>query len=184
MTRTLLTVGHGALEQEQLGALLTGAGVQTVADIRRFPGSRMHPHVSSEALADWLPAMGISYDWQPRLGGRRRLPKGVDSPDAWWMVEAFRAYAAYTRTADFAAALDEVLDEAHRRTVAIMCSESVWWRCHRRLVADVAVLARGIRVLHVMHSGKHTPHAPAEGARLQLDGLVVWDGERDLGQET
>ncbi len=109
------------------------------------------------------------------LGGRRRLPQGVTSPDVWWRVDAFRAYAGYTRTPEFVAGLDDVLEQARRRTVAIVCSESVWWRCHRRLIADVAVLNRGVRVLHLMPGGGRAPHRPAEGARVQPDGLLIWD---------
>jgi uncharacterized protein (DUF488 family) len=175
---TLLTVGHGAVDQDRLTGMLTSAEVEAVVDIRRFPGSRVHPHVAREALEEWLPAHRISYMWEPRLGGRRRLPEDSQSPDTWWTVQAFRAYAGHTRTAEFAAALDQVLEQATRRTVAVMCSESVWWRCHRRLVADVAFLAHGIPVLHVMPGGRMAPHRPAAGARVQPDGLLIWDGER------
>ncbi len=130
--RPLLTIGRGAATQDEILARLTSAGVDTLVDIRRYPGSRAHPHVSRDALAPWLGQAGISYRWESRLGGRRRLPKDVESPDSWWTVEAFRAYAAYTRTAQFIDALDEVLEQAADHRVAVMCSETVWWRCHRR----------------------------------------------------
>jgi uncharacterized protein (DUF488 family) len=94
--------------------------------------------------------------------------------DGWWTVGQFAAYAAHTRTAEFGAALDEVLAEAAGATVALMCSESVWWRCHRRLVADVAVLGRGRTVSHLMPDGRLTPHRPAAGAVLGPDGQVSW----------
>src|SRR5690625_1581739 len=100
----LLTVGHGALDRAGLAALLTGRRVARVVDIRRFPGSRRNPDVKREALAEWLPQEGVGYRWEPRLGGRRHLPKGTPAPDTWWRVEAFRSYAAYTRTEDFTAA--------------------------------------------------------------------------------
>ena len=172
----LLTVGHGAAGQEQLGALLTSGGIDLLVDVRRFPGSRAHPHVAREALEGWLPERGIGYRWEPRLGGRRRLPAGEPSPDVWWTVEAFRAYAAHTRAPEFADALAEVLEQARTRTVAVLCSESVWWRCHRRLVADVAVLGHDVPVLHLMHGGAPRPHVPAAGARRRADGALVWDG--------
>ena len=174
MTAPLLTVGHGALPQQHLGALLTGAGVQLLVDVRRFPGSRAHPHVAAEAMAAWLPPLGVDYRSEPRLGGRRRLPPGTASDDPWWTVEAFRAYAAHTRTAEVAAGLDDVLAEATSRTVAVLCSETVWWRCHRRLVADVVLLVHGRPVEHLMPGGRTSPHRPSAGAR-QVGDALVWD---------
>ena len=170
----LLTVGHGPEDRERLGARLSGAGVELLVDVRRFPGSRNNPDVRREALEQWLPAAGIGYRWAERLGGRRRLPPGEPVADDWWTVAQFAAYAAYTRTPEFTAALDEVLTEAADRTVAVMCSESVWWRCHRRLIADVAVLGRRVPVSHLMPDGRLTPHAPAAGATLGPDGQVHW----------
>jgi len=157
----LLTTGHGRADRAELGGRLTGAGVQLLVDVRRFPGSRNHPDVATEALAGWLPELGIGYRWDERLGGRRRLPPGEPVVDDRWTV------------AQFAAGLAEVLAAAATETVAVMCSESVWWRCHRRLIADVAVLARGVPVTHLMPGGRLTPHQPSAGAVLQ-DGVVSW----------
>ncbi len=173
-TVTLLTVGHGPLHREDLAALLKGAGIERLVDVRRFPGSRNNPDVKREALEAWLPEEGIAYRWEPRLGGRRRLPKGEESPDPWWQVEAFRAYAAYTRTDEFRDALAEVVGEASDHRVAVMCSESVWWRCHRRIIADVAALGHGLAVHHLMPDGSERPHAPSGGARPTDDG-ILWD---------
>ena len=170
----LLTVGHGSLSQDALGALLTGAGVQRLVDVRRFPGSRAHPHVAADALAAWLPSLGIAYRSEPRLGGRRRLPPDAVSDDPWWTVEAFRAYAAHTRTPDFSAGLAGVLDEAASGTLAVLCSEAVWWRCHRRLVADVVVLVHERPVRHLMPGGRTSPHRPSAGAR-RTGEVLVWD---------
>ena len=119
----LLTFGHGADHRKRLAARLTAAGVDRIVDVRRFPASRNNPDVAREALEDWLPALGIGYRWDERLGGRRHLPKGEPVEDDWWTVAQFAAYAAHTRTPEFAAALDEVLAEAG--VVAVMCSESV-----------------------------------------------------------
>jgi uncharacterized protein (DUF488 family) len=116
--------------------------------------------VNSEALPQWLPEAGIRYRWEQRLGGRRRLPAGQDSEDPWWQVEAFRAYAAYTRTPEFNDAMADLLREVTGtapRATLVMCSESLWWRCHRRLIADVAVLLYGVPVLHLGHDGRLTP---------------------------
>jgi uncharacterized protein (DUF488 family) len=170
----LLTVGHGTHDRAGMAALLSGAGVDLVVDIRRFPGSRTHPDLRREALEEWLPAGGIAYRWDERLGGRRRLPPGEPVEDDWWTVAQFAAYAAHTRTPEFRTALDDVLAEAATATVAVMCSESVWWRCHRRIVADVVVLGRGVPVHHLMPDGRLAPHRPAEGARLGADGEIRW----------
>jgi uncharacterized protein (DUF488 family) len=169
----LLTVGHGPEDRPRLGARLSGAGIDVVVDVRRFPGSRTNPDVRREALARWLPDVGIGYRWDERLGGRRTLPRGEPVADDWWTVAQFAAYAAHTRTPEFGAALDELLAEAAGGTVAVMCSESVWWRCHRRLIADVAVLGRGVAVAHLMPDGRLTPHRPSAGA-VVVDGEVHW----------
>jgi uncharacterized protein (DUF488 family) len=177
---TLLTVGHGTATQEQLTDLLTGAGVTLVVDVRRFPGSRRHPHVATEQLERWLPVAGVSYRWEPRLGGRRRVPEDDAGADPWWRVEAFHAYAAHTRTEEFRAAMADLLGEVSARPearIAIMCSESLWWRCHRRLIADAAVLLHRVPVQHLGHDGNRTEHVPAAGARVTPDGLLRYDGD-------
>ncbi len=165
----LLTVGHGPDDRDRLGGRLRGAGVQELVDVRRFPGSRSNPDVRREALAEWLPGSGVAYRWEPRLGGRRRLPPAEPVEDGWWTVAQFAAYAAHTRTPEFTAALDEAV----RSTVAVMCSETVWWRCHRRLIADVAVLGRGVPVQHLMPGGRLSPHRPSEGAVVEA-GVLHW----------
>ncbi|MBD7917182.1 DUF488 domain-containing protein [Cellulomonas sp. Sa3CUA2] len=169
----LLTFGHGTLAQDDVVRLLREADVRLVVDVRRFPGSRRHPHVSREALASWLPEAGVAYRWEERLGGRRSHVDG--DVDAWWQVAAFRAYAAYTRTDEFRAGMAALLTDVARPAsgrVAVMCSEAVWWRCHRRIVSDVAVLLHGVDVQHLAHDGRLTPHSPAPGARVTPAGLV------------
>ena len=174
----LLTFGHGTASEEQIGTLLRGAGVVSLVDIRIAPGSRRHPHVARAELERWLPGYGIRYRWEKRLGGHRTAAAG--SPDTAWRVPAFRGYAGYMREPAFAAALDEVLAEAAGlaggQRLTVMCSESVWWRCHRRLVADFAELARGAAVQHLMHDGRLLPHRLSEGVRRRDDGLLVYDG--------
>jgi uncharacterized protein (DUF488 family) len=169
----LLTVGHGPQDRLALGARLAAAGVTRLVDVRRFPASRTNPDVAREALEQWLRVFGIDYRWEERLGGRRHLPKGEPVEDGWWTVAQFAAYAAHTRTPEFTAALDEVLVEAVTATTAVMCSESVWWRCHRRLIADVAVLGRGVPVTHLMPDGRLAAHRPSDGAVVS-DGVVHW----------
>jgi uncharacterized protein (DUF488 family) len=176
----LLTVGHGADDRSALGGRLRAAGVELVVDVRRFPGSSRNPDVRREALAEWLPAAGVGYRWEERLGGRRRLPPGEPVVDDWWTVEQFAAYAAHTRTTEFAAALDQVLTEAGTSTVAVMCSENVWWRCHRRLIADVSVLGRGVPVRHLMPDGRLAEHRPSEGAVVRA-GELFWPAQPMCG---
>lgn len=178
-----MTVGHGRLNRHQLGDLLAGAGIGLVVDVRRFPGSRTNPDVRREALAAWLPERGIAYRWEERLGGRRHRRAGEPEVDTWWTVPSFRAYAAYTRTVEFGAALDMLLAEVKAGCVAVMCSESMWWRCHRRLIADVVTLGRQVPVRHLMPGGRITAHRPSDGARVRRDGLLVWDGDPDSGTE-
>lgn len=170
----LLTVGHGSDGRGRLAERLTVAGVRLVVDVRRFPASRRQPDLARDALTTWLPEAGIGYRWDERLGGRRHIPAGQPVTDQWWTVAQFAAYAAHTRTPEFMTALDVVLAEAAAEPVAVMCSEYVWWRCHRRLIADVVVLAHGVPVQHLMPDGRLVEHTPAEGARLGSDGLVRW----------
>lgn len=172
----LISVGHGRLEREAFTDLLHAAGIEALVDIRRYPGSRRNPEVAREAMAEWLPASGVAYRWEPRLGGRRRLPPEAPRGDPWWQVEQFAAYAAHTRSAEFQAALADLMQQSAGTRTAMMCSESVWWRCHRRLVADVVVLQLGETVEHLMHDGRLVAHVPAAGARVRPDGAVVWDG--------
>ncbi|MEV5510860.1 DUF488 domain-containing protein [Streptomyces orinoci] len=170
---TLLTFGHGTADRAQLTALLRAAGLRAVVDVRTAPGSRHNPDVGREALREWLPDAGIDYRWEKRLGGFRKV--APDSPDVYWENESFRGYAGYTRHPDFLAAMEDLMRQACTVRTAVMCGESVWWRCHRRIIADFAVLTRHARVLHLAHDGRLTEHRPTAGARLRADGLLVYD---------
>jgi uncharacterized protein (DUF488 family) len=173
---TLLTFGHGTASAEEISGVLRGADVRRLVDVRRFPASSRHPHVAKDELARWLPDAGIAYRWEPRLGGRRRVPAPEDGApsDPWWRVEAFRAYAAHTRSAEFGDGMTDLLGEVRSGDGAtvVMCSETVWWRCHRRLISDVAVLLHDVAVEHLGHEGRRTSHPPSSGARVTPDGLV------------
>ncbi|ACU86826.1 uncharacterized conserved protein [Brachybacterium faecium DSM 4810] len=179
----LLTLGHGRLEREELAALLTEAGIGQLVDVRRFPGSRTNDAAARGVVEEICTAAGIGYRWDERLGGRRRLTaqEDADSPDPWWRVAQFRAYASWTRSEEFRAGIQELLGDVARTRTAVMCSEAVWWRCHRRLIADVMVLEHGVEVLDLMHSGQQRPHEPSAGARRDADGHVVWDRPDDNG---
>ncbi|MFD8154687.1 DUF488 family protein [Streptomyces sp. NPDC059720] len=170
----LVTFGHSTAGRERILELLRGAGVACLVDVRTAPGSRRDPDLLRERLAEWLPDAGVAYRWERDLGGFRPLPQ--DSPDVVWRNASFRGYAAHTRSPVFVTAMDRLLREAAGVRTAVMCSEAVWWRCHRRLIADFAVLARGVTVLHLMHDGRLNTHRPTPGARLRDDGLLVYDG--------
>lgn len=152
---TVWSIGHSTHSLAELVALLEGAGIEAVADVRTVPRSRRHPHFASEALARELPARGIAYVHLKRLGGWRRVQP--NSPNGGWQNESFRGYADYTATDEFRAGVDELLALAERGRTAMMCSEGLWWRCHRRLIAD-RLLLRGIDVVHITPSGSTAAH--------------------------
>jgi uncharacterized protein (DUF488 family) len=175
---TICTVGHGTLPAEDFATLVAGAGIEVVVDVRSFPASRRHPQFGREAMERWLPDAGVAYRWEPRLGGRRRpLP---DSPHGALRVPAFRGYADHMETPEFHDAVDDLLAEAGARRATVMCAESVWWRCHRRLVADAVVLLRGATVEHLFHDGRLDPHRPTPEARVDRRRLVYDGGEPGL----
>jgi uncharacterized protein (DUF488 family) len=167
----LHTVGHGTLPAEAFAALVGGAGVEHVVDIRSYPGSRHNPQFARGAMEQWLPEAGLRYSWLRALGGRRK--PHADSPHVALRNDAFRAYADHMETDEFRGGLAALLEEDLDRTV-VMCSESVWWRCHRRLLADHVVLVEELDVVHLMHDGRETSHIVTDGARRD-DGNVVYD---------
>lgn len=169
----LLTFGHGTAGRAELAALLRGAGVTSVVDVRTAPGSRRDPDLLRDRLARWMPEECLDYRWERRLGGFRK--PAPDSPDVVWRNASFRAYAGHTRSPEFVEAMDELLARAAHERTAVMCGEAVWWRCHRRLIADFAVLARDTPADHLMHDGRLTAHSPTPGVRLRSDGLLVYD---------
>ncbi|APX33387.1 hypothetical protein BH708_12420 [Brachybacterium sp. P6-10-X1] len=177
MTAPLLTLGHGRLDRTELTELLHGAGIEQLVDVRRFPGSRTNDAAAKGAVEQICTAAGIAYRWDERLGGRRRLTKDEDatSPDTWWRVAQFRAYAAWTRSEEFRAGIEDLRADVGRTRTAVMCSEAVWWRCHRRLIADLMLLEHDVEVLDLMHSGRQRPHEVSPGARRDAAGRVVWD---------
>jgi uncharacterized protein (DUF488 family) len=163
----LRTVGHGRLPAEAFISLLSRSGVTGIVDVRSYPGSRRHPHFGRDRLAEWLPEAGVAYRWEPRLGGRRK--PGPVSPHVALDNEAFRAYADHMGTVDFAAGVDALLELAGGQepgALAVMCAESLWWRCHRRLLADALVLLHGAEVEHLLHDGALEPHQPTRGVRV------------------
>ncbi len=168
---TLLTVGHGTLSSGELVGLLEGAGVKQVIDVRSAPGSRRHPHFSRSKMECWLPAAGIGYRWEPELGGFRRPLAG--SLNTGLRHASFRGYADYMESISFGVAFERLLDDCSRRRTAVMCAESLWWRCHRRLIADAAVLAGGASVWHLGHEHRLTAHRVTDAVRtVEMAGIT------------
>jgi uncharacterized protein (DUF488 family) len=162
----LFTVGHSTRSIDELLEILRAHEVQHLVDVRRFPGSRRHPHFGREALAATLTAAGIAYDWVPDLGGRRSRPKG--SPPSAWRVPAFAAYADYMDTPEFRQAAEALLTAAQQSRTVIMCAEAVPYQCHRRLISDWIVL-HGAPVVHLRDARRREDHRVTEFARLDGD---------------
>jgi len=153
--RTAFTIGHSTRSQDELLGLLGEAGLRTLADVRAFPSSRRHPQFDEGALSHWLPEAGIGYVQLPQLGGRRAPIPG--SPNGGWREPGFRGYADHMSSPEFSAGLVRLEELACERPTAIMCAEAVWWRCHRRLIAD-ALTVRGWRVEHLGLGGRTAIH--------------------------
>lgn len=164
MTETVYTIGHSTRTQDDFLALLGAHGIGAIADVRRFPASRRHPHFARAAMARWLPEHGVQYVHVEALGGRRAA--AADSPNTGLRNASFRGYADYMRTAAFEAALAVVVDLSRAQPTAIMCAEAVWWRCHRSLIADLLV-ARGFEVRHILDASTPRPHRIHESARIE-----------------
>lgn len=169
--RVLYTIGHGESSVEEFLARARRAGLEAIVDVRSIPASRRHPQFIGTAMDAWLRAAGIDYRWEPDLGGFRRT--SAESPNTGLHHQSFRGYADYMASDSFAAALARVLDEAGERRVALMCSETLWWRCHRRLIADAAVLLHGAGVLHVDGRGEVEPHRVTPEARRE-DAILIY----------
>ena len=160
------TVGHSTRTADALVELLTHAGVKTLADVRRFPGSRRYPHFSSDQLSATLATHGIGYSHCPDLGGRRN--PAPDSVNTAWRNAAFRGYADYMETPSFHTAVTRML--ALAPPVVIMCAEAVWWRCHRGLIADY-LLAMGLDVIHLQDGGRTAAHTGTSAAMIEPGAL-------------
>jgi uncharacterized protein (DUF488 family) len=177
---TLWTLGHGTLTVTDFLALVRQARIDVVVDVRRFPGSRRHPHFGTDQMAAWLADAGLGYRWAPSLGGRRR--PSSDSINTGLRNPQFRAYADHMATPEFRDGVARLIDAAADRAVAVMCAESVWWRCHRRLLADHLVLVEHRDVEHLMHDGRGVAHPVTPVARPAGDS-VVYGGDVPLRLE-
>ncbi|MEO6366285.1 MAG: DUF488 domain-containing protein [Luteimonas sp.] len=172
---TLWTIGHSTRPWDAFLALLQEADIEMLVDVRRYAGSRRNPQFSPATMAPALGQAGIHFQPMPEFGGRRR--PGHHSPNTAWRVPAFRAYADYMATPDYVHARDRLAQVARDQRTAVMCAEAVWWRCHRRLIAD-DFIARGWQVLHLMAPGRSNGHPLHEAARM-IDGVLRYPAQSD-----
>ncbi len=168
----MYSVGHGTRATPEFVDVLRTAGVSTLADIRSAPGSRRHPQFGQAALVASLKEAGIDYVHLRGLGGRREA--ATDSPHVALKVDAFRGYADHMSTDEFAADYARLVTIARERTTAFMCAETLWWRCHRRLLSDRLTID-GWDVVHLFAAGKSEPHRVWDVVRV-VDGRLVYDG--------
>lgn len=173
MIKTIWTIGHSNRELDDLLSVLEQYDIEALADVRRFPGSRRQPHFAREALEASLRDQGLAYLWLPQLGGRRRpIP---DSVNTGWRNNAFQGYADHMCTEEFASGMDALLELAHARPTAVMCAELLWWRCHRRLIADL-LKAQGYEVIHIFDERQTTEHPWTSPARV-VEGRLTYASE-------
>ncbi len=162
------------MSADELAALVRRAEIARIVDVRTIPKSRRHPQFWREEMERWVPqCSGSTYAWAPALGGFRKAQPG--SLNVALQNPSFRAYADYMESDAFRYALGELLLESADVRAAIMCSETLWWRCHRRLISDAATLLHGTRVVHLMHDGKLSPHVPTRGVRVAASGTLRYD---------
>jgi len=167
------TIGHSTRSAEELLAVLGAHGMEAVVDVRRFPGSRRLPQFTASALEPVLDSAGIAYHWLPSLGGRR-TPHQESVNDAW-RHRSFRGYADHMETEEFAGGLFELMNIAEGLDTAIMCAEVLWWRCHRRLIADL-LSSLGVAVVHIRDERVSEPHRLTSPARV-VNGILRYESD-------
>lgn len=173
-TATFTTIGHSNRGLEEFTQMLLAARVGLVVDVRRFPRSRRNPVFNIDTLPENLAAEGIAYRHIEALAGRRKKQRAIDANlNGMWRVEGFHNYADYALGDEFAEGLAEVIDLGDTQRLALMCSEAVWWRCHRRIITDYLLL-RGHPVDHLMAPGQTQHATPTPGATKTAEGRVVY----------
>ena len=173
--KTIWTIGHSTRPLEEFVAMLHSFNIELIADIRSFPGSRKFPQFNKEALEISLPQNNIQYIHIKDLGGRRKA--NSDSKNTGWRHIAFRSYADYMETDAFNDGIKELEQIALKQRTAYMCSEAVWWRCHRSMVSDYLKL-HGCKVMHIMGIGKATEHPYTAPARI-VNNELNYEKEAD-----
>jgi uncharacterized protein (DUF488 family) len=171
---TIFTIGHSTRTKDEFIALLREFEIELIADVRSIPRSRTNPQFNTDILARTLAEAGIGYRHLKALGGRRHRGRdAAPSPNPFWRNDSFRNYADYAATDAFKTGLDELRTIARDSRCAIMCAEAVWWRCHRRIIADY-LLSEGVRVVHIMGPGNADPAQLTPGAQMLPEGTLVY----------
>ncbi|MBO1114762.1 DUF488 domain-containing protein [Bordetella petrii] len=174
MTLPFFTIGHSNRGLDAFAELLQEAGIELVADIRTVPRSRANPQFNQDILPAALAPLHVDYEHMAALGGLRGKSKEVSRDvNRFWENDSFHNYADYALSEAFRAGLDHLVDRGGRQRSVLMCSEAVWWRCHRRIVADY-LLARGLAVFHIMGPGRIDPASLTPGAVVQADGTLAY----------
>ena len=171
---TIWTIGHSTREFQEFVHLLLENEIELLVDVRSFPGSRKFPQFNKESLEVTLPENDVEYTHLKQLGGRRKVKP--DSKNTAWRNDAFRGYADYMETDDFREGIAELLALAEENRTAIMCSEAVWWRCHRSMISD-HLKSKGVTVLHIMGEEKVDEHPYTSAARIVDDALTYRPSE-------
>ena len=171
--KLLYTIGHSTHPINLFIALLQDHPIAVLVDVRSYPASRRWPQFNQELLRQSVEDQKIAYQWLKALGGRRRLQRTASLHTAW-EVAAFRAYADYAESADFRAALTDLMTVADREPTAIMCAEGLWWQCHRRIIAD-HLTVRGWGIRHITPNGQIMAHQLPTFANIR-DGRLIYDG--------
>ena len=171
--KVIYTIGHSNRTLDDFLRILKSFEIELIADVRTLPGSRKYPHFDKEQLVLSLPDHGINYVHLLNLGGRKKPAK--DSKNTRWKHTAFRGYADYMESDEFARGIEELENAASHKRTAYMCSEAVWWSCHRAMISDY-LMARGWKVLHLMSVGKSSPHKYTSPARI-VDGVLSYGQE-------
>jgi len=169
------TIGHSTRTIDDLIRLLQAHAIQLVADVRRYPASRRYPHFNQAPLAEALAKNQIDYVHFPELGGRRSPRK--NSPNTAWRVEAFRGYADYMMTQQFAQGIERLLELPAQKRTTLLCAEAVWWRCHRALIADY-LKAGGHTVSHILGLDKTESH-PFTSAAHVVNGKLSYEARNE-----
>ena len=174
MSGGVATIGHSNRPSQTVIDMLLEAGIGVVVDVRSFPKSKNNPEFNVDVFPERLAEHQIAYRHVLALGGRRSKQPGVDDDlNAFWRVQSFHNYADYTQGSDFRVAFEELVVLGRERSLAMMCSEAVWWRCHRRIITDWLLL-RGHEVRHLMAPGRIDKAQPTEGACLRDDDAVIY----------
>ena len=174
--KEIWTIGHSTHPLEEFVEMLNSFDIEEVVDVRSYPGSRKFPQFNKENLTESLPQNNIEYTHIKELGGRRKVDP--ESKHTVWRHPAFRGYADYMDTADFETGIEELVKLAESKRVAYMCSEAVWWRCHRSMISDY-LKSKGWTVMHIMAIGKADEHPYTAPAEI-VDGELVYPAEKEL----